>query len=128
MSAGALVWCLKKPERELREKVELWLAWQRVTREIAEGTLGADFDRTDRAEIRAAVRTAEDEAMELRQILTDLGLESRLKSSKHHHPHPKTAPESRRSNCGSRHARACLTVCMASPSLFMAIPDSDIRR
>jgi hypothetical protein len=59
---GALVWCLKKPGRELREKVELWLAWQRVAREIAEGTLGADFDRTDRAEIQAAVRTAEEEA------------------------------------------------------------------
>ncbi len=27
---GALVWCLKKPGRELREKVELWLAWKRV--------------------------------------------------------------------------------------------------
>jgi hypothetical protein len=42
--------------------VELWLAWQRVAREIAEGTLGADFDRTDRADIQAAVRTAEEEA------------------------------------------------------------------
>jgi Protein of unknown function (DUF499) len=59
---GALVWCLKKPGRELREKVELWLAWQRVAREIAEGTLGSDFDRTDQAEIQAAVRTAEEEA------------------------------------------------------------------
>jgi hypothetical protein len=61
---GALVWCLKKPGRELREKVELWLAWQRVAREIAEGTLGADFDRTDRSEIQAAVRTAEEEAQD----------------------------------------------------------------
>jgi hypothetical protein len=61
---GALVWCLKKPGRELREKVELWLAWQRVAKEIAEGMLGADFDRTDRAEIQAAVRTAEEEAQD----------------------------------------------------------------
>jgi hypothetical protein len=59
-----LVWCLKKPGRELREKAELWLAWQRVAREIAEGTLGTDFDRTDRAEIQAAVRTAEEEAQD----------------------------------------------------------------
>ena len=40
---GALVWCLKKPGRDLREKVELALAWKRVSREIAEGTLGGDF-------------------------------------------------------------------------------------
>ncbi len=25
---GSLVWCARKPGRELREKVELWLAWQ----------------------------------------------------------------------------------------------------
>ncbi len=47
---GALVWCLKKPGRDLREKVELWLAWKRVAREIAEGTLGGEFDRSDRAD------------------------------------------------------------------------------
>ena len=34
---GSLVWCAKKPGRELREKVELWLAWQRVAREVAQG-------------------------------------------------------------------------------------------
>jgi Protein of unknown function (DUF499) len=59
---GALVWCLKKPGRDLREKVELWLSWQRVAKEIAEGTLGADFDWSDRAEIHAQVKDAEDEA------------------------------------------------------------------
>lgn len=51
---GSLIWCMKKPGRELREKVELWLAWKRVSREIAEGTLGGDFDRTDRAEIQSS--------------------------------------------------------------------------
>jgi hypothetical protein len=56
---GALVWCIKKPGRDLREKVELWLAWRRVAREIAEGTLGGEFDRTDRAEIQSKVATAE---------------------------------------------------------------------
>jgi hypothetical protein len=59
---GALVWCLKKPGQDLREKVELWLSWQRVAKEIAEGTLGADFDRSDRAEIQAQVQGAADEA------------------------------------------------------------------
>jgi YD repeat-containing protein len=27
---GSLVWCLKKSGRDLREKVELWLAWKRA--------------------------------------------------------------------------------------------------
>jgi hypothetical protein len=59
---GALVWCLKKPGRELRDKVELALAWQRVQREIEQGTLGGDFDRTERAELHAKVREAEEAA------------------------------------------------------------------
>jgi hypothetical protein len=33
---AALVWCLKKPGRELRDKAELMLAWKRVVREVAE--------------------------------------------------------------------------------------------
>lgn len=56
---GALVWCVKKPGRELRDKVEMWLAWRRVAREISEGTLGGEFDRNDRAEIQARLRDAE---------------------------------------------------------------------
>jgi hypothetical protein len=59
---GSLVWCIKKPGRDLREKVELWLAWKRVAREVAEGTLGGDFDRTDRAEIQSKVGAAEEAA------------------------------------------------------------------
>jgi hypothetical protein len=59
---GALVWCIKKPGRDLREKVELWLAWKRVAREIAEGTLGGEFDRADRAEIQSKVVAAEEAA------------------------------------------------------------------
>lgn len=59
---GALVWCIKKPGRDLREKIELWLAWRRVAREIAEGTLGGDFDRADRAEIQSKVAAAEEAA------------------------------------------------------------------
>ena len=59
---GSLVWCAKKLGRELREKVEQWLAWQRVDREVAEGVLGADYDKADRAEVRAKVKDAEESA------------------------------------------------------------------
>ncbi|MCG2812992.1 MAG: DUF499 domain-containing protein [Candidatus Aminicenantes bacterium] len=59
---GSLVWCLKKSGREFRAKVELWLAWKRVAREIVEGTLGGDFDRSDRAELHSKVTEAEEAA------------------------------------------------------------------
>ena len=59
---GSLVWCARRPGRELRDRVELWLAWQRVVREVAEGVLGAKFDRMDRAEVRDKVRDAEEAA------------------------------------------------------------------
>ncbi len=61
---GALVWCLKKPGRDLREKVELALAWKRVAREVAEGTLGGEFDRNDRADLQSKVKDAEGAAKE----------------------------------------------------------------
>jgi hypothetical protein len=57
---GSLVWCLKKPGRDFRAKVELWLAWKRVAKEIIEGTLGGDFDRTDRVDIHSQVKDAEE--------------------------------------------------------------------
>jgi hypothetical protein len=59
---AALVWCLKKPGRDLHEKTELCLAWKRVAREVADGTLGPDYDRADRAEITAKVTDAEEAA------------------------------------------------------------------
>jgi len=59
---GALVWCAKKPGRELRESVELWLAWRRVAQEVAQGVLGVEFDRTDRAEVQSRVKEAEEAA------------------------------------------------------------------
>ena len=59
---AALVWCIKKPGRDLRDKVELWLAWRRVEREVTEGILGGDFDRADRVELQSKVRTAEEAA------------------------------------------------------------------
>ncbi len=59
---GSLVWCLKKPGRDLRDKVEVWLAWKRVAKEVAEGTLGGDFDRSDIAEIKSKAAEAEEAA------------------------------------------------------------------
>ncbi|MDE2058207.1 MAG: ATP-binding protein [candidate division NC10 bacterium] len=59
---GALVWCLKKPGRDLREKIELWLAWKRVAREVTDGTLGGDFDKINRAELQSKVKDAEEAA------------------------------------------------------------------
>lgn len=59
---GAVVWCLKKPGRDLREHLEVSLAWKRVAREISEGTLGGDFDRSDRVELQSKVRDAEEGA------------------------------------------------------------------
>ncbi|MFN3920505.1 MAG: DUF499 domain-containing protein [Methylohalobius sp.] len=59
---ATLVWCLKKPGRDLREKVELWLAWKRVAQEVEAGTLGGDFDRTERADLQSQVKAAEEAA------------------------------------------------------------------
>ena len=59
---GSLVWCARKPGRELRDKVELWLAWKRVAQEVTEGVLGSEYDRTDRAGIQTHVRDAEEAA------------------------------------------------------------------
>ena len=59
---GALVWCLKKPGRELHEKVETWLAWKHVKRDMDEGTLGGEFDRGELADIQTEVQDAEKEA------------------------------------------------------------------
>ena len=55
---AALVWCIKQPGRGLRDKVELMLAWKRVAREVAEGVLGGDFDRADRAGLQSRVADA----------------------------------------------------------------------
>jgi hypothetical protein len=61
---GAIVWCVRRPGRELRDKVELVLAWRRVQREVTAGTLGAEFDTADLADIKAKVTDAEDAAKE----------------------------------------------------------------
>lgn len=62
LSPGALIWCAAKPGRELREKVETWLAWQKVNSDLTEGLLGSEFDRSDRAAVAANVKESADEA------------------------------------------------------------------
>jgi hypothetical protein len=59
---GSLVWCARRPGRSLKDKVETWLAWRRVEKEVLDGTLGGDFDRTERHEITTKVRDAEEAA------------------------------------------------------------------
>jgi hypothetical protein len=59
---GSLVWCIRKPGRELREKVELLLAWKHVQKEFEEGILGTEIERGDRAEVQAMVKDAESDA------------------------------------------------------------------
>ena len=55
---GSLVWCARKPRKELRDKVALWLAWQRVAREVAEGILGVEYDQADRVVVQTQVKDA----------------------------------------------------------------------
>ncbi len=59
---ASLVWCARKPGRELRDCVELWLAWRRVEREMAEGLLGTEFDQAARQELRVKAKDAENAA------------------------------------------------------------------
>jgi hypothetical protein len=46
----------------LREKAELMLAWRRVSREVADGTLGGEFDRSERADLLSKLKEADEAA------------------------------------------------------------------
>lgn len=61
---GALIWCLKKEGNDLREKVEVVLAWRRVKDEIERGSLGGDFEPSERQEVNGSVREAEEQVKE----------------------------------------------------------------
>ena len=61
---AALVWCIRKPGRDLQDKVELWLAWQKVRTEIDTGTMGPEFERAELNEVAQQVRSAGEEATE----------------------------------------------------------------
>ena len=47
-----------------RARVELWLAWERVRREVRDGTLGSDFDRRELGDIEVNPKNAKEEAIE----------------------------------------------------------------
>lgn len=57
---GALVWCVRKPGRDLRDKVGTFLAWRRVQNDVRAGVLGSDYEKTDLREIEVKVKEAED--------------------------------------------------------------------
>ena len=61
---AALVWCSKKPGRDLRDKVELWLAWQKVRSEINAGTMGPEFEKAELDAVGQQIRNVEEEATE----------------------------------------------------------------
>lgn len=61
---GALIWCIKKQGRQLREKAELWLAWKRVENEVKDGTLGSDYDKADKSELAVKVRDIREEVID----------------------------------------------------------------
>lgn len=56
---GALVWCVCKSGRQLRDAVEQWLAWKRVEGEVAQGLLGSEIDKSEVFEIQARRKEAE---------------------------------------------------------------------
>ncbi|MCI0722824.1 MAG: DUF499 domain-containing protein [Acidobacteria bacterium] len=57
---AALVWLARKPGRTLREKAELFLAWKRVAEDLSSGTLGTDFDASERGEIASQIKDSEE--------------------------------------------------------------------
>jgi hypothetical protein len=61
---ASLIWCIRKPGRELRDRIEELLAWQRVQKEISDGSLGGEFENSELKEVHAKVVTAQSEARE----------------------------------------------------------------
>jgi len=52
---GAIIWCIKKEGRNIHESVENLLAWERVSLEVNNGTLGKDFDKSDLTDIKTKI-------------------------------------------------------------------------
>jgi hypothetical protein len=57
---AALVWLVRRPGRQLRERAEMQLSWQRVSADIASGVLGSDFDASDKAEVAGQIKDSAD--------------------------------------------------------------------
>jgi hypothetical protein len=60
---AAIVWALRKPGRDLNDKVELYLAWKRVIDEISSGLLG-EYETSEKQDAKQELLNAEDDAHE----------------------------------------------------------------
>jgi hypothetical protein len=56
--SASLIWCIRKSGRDLADRVESWLAWQRVQRDLVEGVLGQDIEAEERQEVQAKAKEA----------------------------------------------------------------------
>jgi hypothetical protein len=61
---SALIWCIRKEGRDLRNKVESLLAWRIVEHEYYGGLLAGDFDASDKSEIKTKREEAEDTVLD----------------------------------------------------------------
>lgn len=61
---AAMVWCCRRPGRDLQDRVEMWLAWQKVKAEIDAGNMGPEFERAELNAVTQQIRNAEQEAVE----------------------------------------------------------------
>jgi hypothetical protein len=59
---GALVWCIKKPGRDLRDKVEHLLAWRKLEKDVTSGLLGSDFEKAELSGVSKNAKDAEGDA------------------------------------------------------------------
>ena len=62
LNPAALVWCVVKPGRDLREEVERWLAWKRVKKDVDTGVLGTEYEPADLDDLQTNISTARDDA------------------------------------------------------------------
>ena len=82
---AALVWCVKKAGRDLREKTEWALAWESIRQDLKKGALGSDFSQEEQEEIKSRVMESREAAQEevwasyRYAILLDRSAEDKLK-------------------------------------------------
>jgi len=60
---AAIVWALRKPGKDLVDKLETYLAWKRVADEIASGLLG-EFDPSEKQDVKQELVNTEDDVRE----------------------------------------------------------------
>ena len=76
---AALVWCCRRPGRDLRDRVEPWLPWQKVRSETDSGNMGPEFERSELNAVAQRVQNAGQEApikaeAHIREMGAGLGL------------------------------------------------------